>query len=65
MRPRQLCTCLSHYGRRISSEAIILTWDHRSFLRVQSLPGPRFPLISGFWVCASGSRSQGTQVEPH
>ena len=40
-------------------------WDHGCCLRMQSLLGPRFPLMSGFWVWSSGSRSQGTQAAPH
>ena len=62
---RRLCTWLCQYGRHILWEILFFTLGHRCCLRVQSLPGPRFPFISGFWVCASGSRRQETQVAPH
>ena len=37
---------------------------HHCCLCMQSMPGTYFPLMSGFWVCSSGSCRQRTQVAP-
>ena len=63
--PRRRCTTLCCCCRRIWLGTTFLTLGNSRCLRMQSLPGTRLPLMSGFWICFFGSSDQGAQMSPH